>query len=106
MTAFGELFDHFSVERWDIVGFAAGTQSTINDDFLIDPACARIAHIDLYRRPGSHSSSANKVRADQNLWPMANDRDRLALPKEVPCDEQRSIVGAHCIRIVQAAGDH
>jgi hypothetical protein len=29
MPTFGELFDHLSVEHWDVVGFAAGNQSVV-----------------------------------------------------------------------------
>src|SRR5262249_1086019 len=106
MTTFGELSDHFSVECWNVIRLAAGNQSIVHDHFLIHPAFAPIAQAALNRRPRSHSSSANKVRVDQDLGPMTNDRDRFALTKEVPREVQSPLVGAHRIRIVEATRNH
>ena len=84
MWAFSEFFDHFSVESWNVGGFATRNQSVIDDDLLINPARPRVAHVYLNCWPGSHFPSANKIRVDQDLGAMTDDRHRFALMKEMP----------------------
>ena len=51
MPAFSELFDHFLIERRNVIRLATRNEPVIHDDLLIDPARISIAHIDLDRRP-------------------------------------------------------
>jgi hypothetical protein len=60
-----------------------GNQSVVHDDFLIDALRACVAHIGLDYWPRSHLSAANKIRADQALRSMTNDRHRLVLPEKM-----------------------
>jgi hypothetical protein len=92
VPAFCEFFDHFPVERWNVIGFATGNQSIVHYHFLIDPARACIAHIDLDRRSRSHFSATNKVYADQNLRAMADDRYRFVLTDKVARKFQRALI--------------
>jgi hypothetical protein len=43
VRAFGELFDHFPVEGWDVVWLATRNQAIVHDDFFINPARASVA---------------------------------------------------------------
>src|SRR2546429_6643299 len=72
-----------SIECRDVVRFATGNESVVHNDFLIDPLCACVAHVDLNCWPRSHLSAANKIRADQDLWSMTYDRHRFVLPEKM-----------------------
>ncbi len=43
MDAFGELFDHLSIEGGNVGGFAAGHEAVINHHLLINPLSAGIS---------------------------------------------------------------
>src|SRR5580765_7627111 len=43
--------DHFPIERWDVVGLAAGDPAAIADHFLVDPRGAGVLQISFQRRP-------------------------------------------------------
>src|SRR5437762_14022904 len=83
MSAFGKFFDHLSIECRDVVRFTTGNESIVYDDFLIDPLCPCVAHVDLNCWPRSHLSAADKIRADQDLRPMTYDRHRFVLPEKM-----------------------
>ncbi len=53
MDAFGELFDHLSIEGGNVGGFAAGHEAVINHHLLINPLGAGIFQIGL-DNPFSH----------------------------------------------------
>jgi hypothetical protein len=42
-----ELLDDFITEGGDVVGLAAGHQSLVDDDFLVNPLAARVADVGL-----------------------------------------------------------
>ena len=47
MLAFGELLDEFGTKGVEVVGFAAGDETGIDDDFLVDPVTAGVADVRL-----------------------------------------------------------
>jgi hypothetical protein len=42
---FAEFFDHLLVERWNIVGLAAGNEAVVHHHFLVHPIATGIFHI-------------------------------------------------------------
>jgi pimeloyl-ACP methyl ester carboxylesterase len=99
VPAFGKFFDHLPVKRWDVVGFSAGNQSIVHNYFLIHPARARVAHIDLDRRPRCHFPAANKIRTYQNLWAMTDGCHRFVFPERVLREFKCILIHAKRIRI-------
>jgi hypothetical protein len=42
VNSLGELFDHLPIERRDVVRFSARHETSVVDDFTIDPISARV----------------------------------------------------------------
>jgi len=77
VSPFVEFLDHFSIERRDVVRFAARHQSVIDHDFFVHPFSAGvltsvfIAGQEVSVRPRTHAG------IDQDPWRMTNCRDRF-----------------------------
>jgi len=82
MFPFAEFLNHLPVEGRNVIGFATSYESTVNDDFLIDPIGTRILHIGLNRRPGRQPAAAYDVSVDQNPGAVTNCRNRLFFLKK------------------------
>src|SRR6476646_3635474 len=51
VLALGELLDDAGAERRQIVGLAAGDEAAVDDDFLVHPVGAGVAHVGVQARP-------------------------------------------------------
>jgi len=83
VTTFVKFFDHLAIERGDVVRFAAGNESIVDHDFLVDPVATRVSDVCLNRGPRCKCSATDHAGVDQNPWSMTNGGNRFAFFEKV-----------------------
>src|SRR5207237_2666902 len=95
---FAKLFNHLSIERWNVVRFATGHEPIIDYDFLVHPFTAGIFDVGLNVWPGSKRSAADNSGIDQHPWTVTDDGRRFSRFKKMTREFERVLVCAQCVR--------
>src|SRR4051794_9881279 len=86
--ALGELLDDLGLERFQVFRFAAGDQSLVDVDFLVDPVGAGVAEVGLQARPGGEGAAPAHPTAVQGPGAWEIQPTRLAGPEKPPAEPQ------------------
>jgi len=105
VDAFGELFDQFSVEGFEVFGAAAGDEALIYHARLIGPVGTSVNEVGLDRGVGRNAAAFDDIGFDEQPGAVADGGDWLMLLEELADKGDRGGVGAEGVGVGQAAGD-
>src|SRR4051812_31841583 len=105
VLALTELLDDLLRERRKVIGVAAGRQTFIDDDLLVDPVAARVADVGLERRPRGDRAALEHVGLDERPRAVADHADRLGLLHERAHEAHGVVVHAQEVRVRHSTGE-
>jgi amino acid efflux transporter len=104
--AVGDGLEEGRVEGREVVGVAARDEVAVLHDLLVDPLRSGVAQVGLQARPARDRAAAHDVGLDERPRGVADRGHRLATGDEVADEGDGVGVGAQCIGVRDAAGQH